>query len=148
MKRRGWFRFKKQEAEEPSDILSISREIEQIVENTVHRVFTTHRTELMAASPAFVVPAVWGVKKDGRLTDSQVDIHQVVAPAIDSILRLLNLRDLSPTQEFALTYLVRSLFIAKITFMVELARGLANQRLDVKRSEGDPAGCFESIGEA
>ena len=53
-------------------------------------------------------------------------INRIVVPALHNALMALDLKMRSPSQEFAVTYLIRGLIISKIAFMVESAKNVTN----------------------
>ena len=72
----------------------------------------------------YIVPAVWGEKKDGQPDATQQEIYRKVFPVIRTVLNSLELKDLSPSQEFAIEFLIRELLISKITFEIEMMKNM------------------------
>ena len=119
--------------EEPEDVMKIADAIGPLIEEAVWDVFVNHRMELLSEPITFVVPAVWGAKKDGELTASQKAINGQVTPVIDKIIAALDIKCLKPSQEFAINYLIRGLIVSKITYMIEALRSrLKEKSLDEK----------------
>jgi len=114
--------------EEPEDVMKIADAIGPLIEEAVWDVFVNHRMELLSEPITFVVPAVWGAKKDGELTASQKAINGQVTPVIDKIIAALDIKCLKPSQEFAINYLIRGLIVSKITYMIEALRSRLKER--------------------
>jgi hypothetical protein len=113
------------------DIMQIADIIGPMIEKAVWDIFVGYRVELLSEDITFVIPAIWGAKKDGELTSTQRAINEQIVPVIKRIFELLDLRDLDSSQEFALNYLIRGLIIAKITYMIEAFRSrLKDKTLD------------------
>jgi hypothetical protein len=113
------------------DIMQIADIIGPMIEKAVWDIFVGYRVELLSKDIIFVIPAIWGAKKDGELTSTQKAINEQIVPVIKRIFELLDIRDLDSSQEFALNYLIRGLIIAKITYMIEAFRGrLKDKTLD------------------
>ena len=119
--------------------MQIADIIGPMIEKAVWDIFVGYRVELLSEEITFVIPAIWGAKKDGQLTATQKAINEQIAPVIKRIFELLDIRDLDSAQEFALNYLVRGLIISKITYMIEAFRSrLKDRSLDEQGTEGRP----------
>jgi hypothetical protein len=113
------------------DIMQIADIIGPMIEKVVWDIFVGYRVELLSEEITFVIPAVWGAKKDGELTATQKAINKQIAPVINRIFELLDIRGLDSSQEFALNYLIRGLLVSKITYMIEAFRSkLKDKTLD------------------
>jgi len=110
------------------DIMQIADIIGPLIEKAVWDIFVGYRAELLSEQITFVVPAIWGAKKDGELTSTQEAINEQVVPVIKRIFELLDIRGLDSSQEFALNYLIRGLIISKITYMIEAFRSRLKDR--------------------
>jgi hypothetical protein len=118
---------------EQEDLLSIAQGMEAIIDNLVNRIFAEHQTTLLTEDITFIVPAVWGTSKNGRLSPPQEAIHTNIVPALRKALNILDLSHLRPAQEFALGYIIRSLIVSKIVYMIEASK----RRLTEKQVEED-----------
>jgi hypothetical protein len=114
--------------EQHKDIMQIADIIGPMIEKAVWDIFVSYRTELLAEDITFVIPAIWGAKKDGELTTVQKTINGQIVPVIKRIFELLDIRDLDSSQDFALNCLIRGLIIAKITYMIEAFRSRLKDR--------------------
>jgi hypothetical protein len=113
------------------DIMQITDIIGPMIEKAVWDIFVGYRVELLSEEITFIIPAIWGAKKDGELTATQKAINEKIAPVINRIFELLDIKDLDSCQEFALNYLVRGLIVSKITYMIEAFRSrLKDKTLD------------------
>ncbi|MBU2550649.1 MAG: hypothetical protein KKB20_19730 [Proteobacteria bacterium] len=142
---RKWTKDKPPRSEEAGDVLDLSKRITPLVDDTVNQVFHAHARLLIAEPIAYIVPAVWGAAKGVELTEVQREIHARISPAVQEIFKLLDLKDISQQQAFAIAYLIRGLFIAKITYMIEAFKNLADSPEDDPSNRGwldrtDPAG--------
>lgn len=108
--------------DEPEDLLRITKVIGPLIERVSEEMFSSNREELLGNETSYVVPAVWGAKKDGELTTAQREMHGKFAPVLEKILQSLELRDVSGAQKFAFGYLIRGYVISKITYMIEMAK--------------------------
>lgn len=114
--------FKGKAKKDPENILIPANTISTRIDKMAWDVFTSFRMELLAEPITYIVPAVWGAKKDGELTPLQEKIHSRVTSQIDGVFDLLELKDLTSSQEYAVKYLIRDLVITKIVYMIESFR--------------------------
>jgi hypothetical protein len=110
------------------DIMQIADIIGPMIEKVVWDIFVGYRVELLSEEITFVIPAVWGAKKDGELTATQKAINKQIAPVINRIFELLDIRGLDSSQEFALNYVIRGLLVSKITYMIEAFRSKLKEK--------------------
>jgi hypothetical protein len=130
------------------DIMQIADIIGPMIEKAVWDIFVSYRVELLSEEITFVIPAVWGAKKDGELTATQKAINEQISPVIKRIFELLDIRDLDSSQEFALNYLVRGLIVSKITYMIEAFRSKLKDRTLDEQSLKDALLHFKPQGNA
>ncbi len=104
---------------EPEDVMKIARIIGPLVDKKVQEIFGEYKMKLLNEPITYIVPAVWGAKKDGELTATQKEINEQVVPVIIKIIESFQVRNLSGAQAFAIGFLTRGLIIAKITYMIE-----------------------------
>lgn len=133
---------------EPGNVMEISNVIGPLIDKVVWEVFVAHREELLAEPITYIVPAVWGAKKDGELTANQKRINEKVAPVVEEIFRLLKMTDLDSSQEFALNYLVRGIIVSKMTYMIEAFRNRLNERSVDEQSLKEALLRFKPVGSA
>jgi hypothetical protein len=108
--------------EKPEELSMIAREIGPLIFQIADDIFRSYSVELLASPIDYIVPAVWGAKKDGELTSFQKEINQKILLAVKEITQVFEFRELSNAQAFAIGYLIRELFISKIVFMTELLK--------------------------
>ena len=96
--------------------------IKEIIDRTSNTIFLSYREELLSEPITYIIPAVWGKIKQGKLTDSQKEIFRTIDPIISDIFELLELDVLNDTQELAIEYLIRGLIISKITYLIEASK--------------------------
>ncbi|HPL63892.1 MAG TPA: hypothetical protein PK587_09010 [Syntrophales bacterium] len=116
------------------DITRLSRIIGPLLDKTANDVFLAHKDILLAEPITYIVPAVWGASKDGKLTENQEEINRRITPVIRETLEVLDTANLSDSQSFAISFMIRGLIISKITYMIE---ALKNKMfaLDVKKKD-------------
>ena len=110
------------------DLMGISKIISPMIDRTVMGVVRSYKMELLNGPVDYIVPAVWGVKKGGGLDATQKEIHKKLSPVIDRIIDLFHIKDISDPQEFAMGFLIKSLFISKICYMIDgVKNGFTNK---------------------
>lgn len=96
--------------------------IKEIIDRTTENVFISYKNKLLKEPITYIIPAVWGKIKYGELTHSQVEIYQIIDPAVSDIMEILELDDTNDSRRFAIEYLIRGLIISKITYLIEASR--------------------------
>jgi len=134
--------------EEPEDIMKIANIIGPLLDGVVNDIFMTYRMELLSEPITYIVPAIWGAKKEGELTSIQKDINVRAVPVINKVFDLLRMKKIGNDQEFALYFLIRGIIIAKITFMIEAFRSRLSERSMDKQSLKDALMHFKPHGSA
>ena len=110
------------------DLMGISKIISPMIDRTVMEIVKSYKMELLSGPVDYIVPAVWGAKKGGGLDAIQKEIHKQLSPVINRIIDLFHIKDISDPQEFALGFLVKSLFISKICYMIDgVKNGFTNK---------------------
>jgi len=128
--------------------MQIADIIGPMIEKAVWDIFVSYRVELLSEEITFIIPAIWGAKKDGELTSTQKAINEQIAPVIKRVFELLDIRDMDSSQEFALNYLVRGLIVSKITYMIEAFRSRLKDRTLDEQSLNDALMRFKPQGSA
>lgn len=114
--------FKGKTKKDPENLLVPANTISTRIDKMAWDVFSSFRMELLAEQITYIVPAIWGAKKDGELTPLQKTIHSRVHSQIDEIYNALQIENLTASQEYAIKYLIRDLIISKIAYMIESFR--------------------------
>ena len=110
------------------DLMGISKIISPLIDMTVMEIVILYKMELLSGPVDYIVPAVWGAKKGGGLDATQKEIHTQLSPIIDRIIDFFHIKDINDPQGFALGFLVKSLFISKICYMIDgVKNGVANK---------------------
>ncbi len=122
------FFTKKSLKKEPENVMEIANAVGPLIDALVWDIFVAYRVELLSEPITFIVPAVWGAKKDGELTAIQKKINERIVPVVAEIFKALRIKKMDDSQEFALNFLIRGLIIAKITYMIEAFRSRLNER--------------------
>jgi len=123
----------------PMSLTALSTGIQATIDDITNKVFTLYSPHLLAQSATYVAPAVWGSDKDGELTDSQVEMNHLIAPAIDDALRMFNPVNLTLQQAYAIRCLFCGLVVSRIIFMIELAKNHGADQ-DEPPADEEPAG--------
>jgi hypothetical protein len=113
-------RFKKKK--EPRDLLEIAGEMGPLIDKLVMDLFLAHSRKLMTEPITYIVAAVWGATKGGVLDETQLEMHRLILPTVNKIFALLDLREISGEQSFAIGFLIRGYIISKVTYMIESFR--------------------------
>jgi hypothetical protein len=114
--------FKGKLKKDPENLLVPANTISTRIDKMAWDVFSSYRMELLSEPITYIVPAIWGAKKDGELTPLQKKIHGRIHSQIDEICDCLQMNDLTASQEYAIKYLIRDLIISKIAYMIESFR--------------------------
>ncbi len=110
------------------DLMKISKIIGLTIDGTVREIVRLYKMELLSGPVDYIVPAVWGAKKDGDLDATQKEIHTQLSPVVNRIIDLFKFEEKNDAQEFALGFLIKSLFISKICYMIDgVKKGFANK---------------------
>lgn len=123
--------------ENSGDLTKITDIIKPLIYKTVNEVFTSYKLNLLTEPIDYIVPAVWGAKKDGELDATQKEIYGQFIPILKRLFDLLHLKDLSAPQEFTISFLIRELFIAKITYTIELAKNMMISTMNTTEQQSD-----------
>ena len=130
------------------DLRKISKNMGLIIEGTAMEIVRLYRMELLSGPVDYIVPAVWGAKKDGSLDATQKEIHAQLNPIINRIIDLFHIKDISDPQEFALGFLVKSLFINKISYMIDGVKNRVVNKLGRHEKNPDILNNVEMLGSA
>jgi hypothetical protein len=139
---------KKRDKEEPADVLTLANQISTLIDKTSWDIFSTYRLELLGESIAYIVPAIWGARKEGDLSPLQRTINDHVEPIIKEIFSSLAIRGMEAQQEFALSFLIRGLIISKITYMIEAFRNRLNEQAFDEQKLKDALSNIKPLGTA
>jgi len=138
--------IKKKKARE--DLTEISKIVAPLIDKTANDIFMSHCDELLQKPITYIIPAIWGKDINGELTLTQAKINDKIAPVMERILRLFEFKNSSGEQEFAFEYLLRGLFVSKITFMIELKKNLELKAIVTAKAGNDILSQARPIGNA
>jgi hypothetical protein len=105
-----------------TELLSISKVLEKITDHTTNEIFDTYRDKLLLEGITYVIPAVWGVVKEGELDETQKEIHKKTQKLVEDSLSALFIKEISAPQAFAIRYLVNRTIIFSISYMIEMTK--------------------------
>ncbi len=100
--------------------LRLTRRFEKMLQDTFMDIFSAYRTALLAEPIVYIVGAVWGSRKWGELTSTQLEIFSRISPAVEQMQLALESGKLDQEQTFVRGYLIRGLLLTKIFYMIEL----------------------------
>lgn len=133
---------------EPEDIMRMSKVIGPLIDDKINEIFTEYRRELLEEPITYIVPAIWGAKKDGELTETQKEMNRKIVPVINETLKVLEIGALKETQKFAITYLIRGYMISKIAYMIEFSKNQNINEESIIKDNVIPLGNIEPLGNA
>jgi hypothetical protein len=139
---------KKQAPQKTENIMKIANRIGPLIDDAVQHVFMTYKMILLSEPITYIVPAVWGAKQDGDLTDIQKEIQGLIGPVIENVLNSFEMKDLSHDQEFALYFLIRGVIISKIIYMIEAFRNRLNERMTEEQNLKETLMHHKPVGRA
>jgi len=117
----------------PEDLTEISKIIAPLIDKTANDIFMSHCNELLEKPITYII---------------QAKINDKIAPVMERILRLFEFKNSSGEQEFAFEYLLRGLFVSKITFMIELKKNLELKAITAAKAGNDILSQARPIGNA
>ena len=112
--------------EEPEDVMKITKVIGPLIDKTANEIFMSFHARLLTEPITYIVPAVWGAKKEGELEDTQKEMNTQIIPVIKELFDALKIQDLSGAQQYAIGFLIRGFIISKITYMIEAYKSRSN----------------------
>ena len=130
------------------DFMGITRAIRPIIIMTAQEIFLSYRLKLLTEPIDYIVPAIWGAKKDGKLDSTQKEIAQKVVNVVEELFEILDLKDLNRAQELAIGFLIRSLFIAKISYFINGVKNMVIQKLHLESQDTNILSHLEWLGSA
>lgn len=119
------------------DVLKIARMVGPLIDGAANDIFMSHKMKLLSEPITYIVPAVWGAKKDGELSATQKEINRQVSPLVRQILEQFEFEGLTNSQEFAVEFLVRGLIISKTTYMIEAVKGRVTHKIGSRERDRD-----------
>jgi hypothetical protein len=85
--------------------MKIAKTVGPLIDKLANNIFMSYREILLDKPIDYIVPAIWGAKKNGGIDKTQKEINQQVVPVVKGIFNLLHVNDLSSSQEYAIGYL-------------------------------------------
>ena len=132
----------------PEDLASISKIIAPLIDKTANDIFRSHCKELLEKPITYIIPAIWGKDVNGELTLTQAEINDKIVPVMERILGLFEFKNSKGEQEFAFEYLLRGLFVSKITFMIELMKNIDSKAIAAAKASNEILSKATPIGNA
>ena len=132
----------------PEDLAKISKIIAPLIDKTANDIFRSHCKELLEKPITYIIPAIWGKDVNGELTLTQAEINDKIVPVMEKILGLFEFKNSRGEQEFAFEYLLRGLFVSKITFMIELMKNIDSKAIAAAKARNEILSKATPIGSA
>jgi hypothetical protein len=132
----------------PKDLAKISKIIAPLIDKTANDIFRSHCNELLEKPITYIIPAIWGKDVNGQLTLTQKKINEIIVPVMERILGLFKFNNSSGEQEFAFEYLLRGLFVSKITFMIELMKNIDSKAIAAAKASNEILSNARPVGNA
>ena len=132
----------------PEDLAKISKIIAPLIDKTANDIFRSHCKELLEKPITYIIPAIWGKDINGELTLTQAEINDKIVPVMEKILGLFEFKNSRGEQEFAFEYLLRGLFVSKITFMIELMKNIDSKAIAAANASNEILSKTIPIGNA
>jgi hypothetical protein len=133
---------------EKGDLLRLARGVESRVDRLANEIFVQYKELLLIQNITYIVPAVWGAAKEAELTAEQKEINGKAVPVLKEMLTVLDFRGLDPEQEFALIYILRSLIVSKIVYMIEGSKRHLAEEQQLLNQQFDFLHDIEPMGQA
>ena len=105
-----------------AELLSISKILENKLDHVANEIFHTYRDKFLIEKITYIVPAVWGVIKDGKLDETQKEIYRTTNKLVEDSISAFSIKDLSDPQAFAIRYLVNRTLIYTISYIIEMTK--------------------------
>ena len=140
--------FMRSSQETHEDVIQIAKAIGPLLDDTANDIVLKHGRVLVDEPITYIVPAVWGAKKDGELTPLQTEIHRQISPVVEKACVCFGMKGLSESQQFALGYLLRGLIISKITYMIETVNKKRIEQSFQEQIQENTLHGMETIGSA
>jgi hypothetical protein len=125
-------------------IQNLTGKMRPLISNTADTLCRSHLRSLLDKSVEYISSAVWGADKHKELDGLQNEISRACGSLERELFDLLDIRGLSPEQDFAIHYFIRELLLVKICFAVEYAKYYTRQLLE---TAGETWAC-ETMGNA
>ncbi len=114
------FSTKKAPDESPEETGDVTKTMGLLINNAAKDVFLTNKMTLLEEPLTYIVPAVWGVVKDGTITEEQRRMHETLEPTVREVLRLFSYDRLTDSQKHAASFIVRDLIVSKVVYMIQI----------------------------
>lgn len=133
----------------PDTLFRMSNIISLLLDRATFEIFASHREVLLREPPTYIVPAVWGESDRGPLDSVQGEMNRKIGPVVEEAIGSLKKEgQLTPSQEFAIQYLIRGYMITRILFMVESLRALSTSTPGREAPPKVDLSCLQPIGRA
>ena len=122
--------------------MQIAGHVGPLIEKTATEIFMAHQHVLLNQPFTYIIRAVWGVRDECELTPTQIQISNQITPILNETIRTFQFQEITPSQEFAIGYLIRGLIIAKINLIIEMVK---NKKTQPAKTKSDAAKHLENM---
>ncbi len=109
---------------EEMDKRQITRVIRPMLHRLTSELLEAYAIQLLLEPDDYIVPAIWGTKKNGELDDVQRQIHDRINLSVVQIRDMVRSGEANLSQDFAIEFLIRESILFKIAYSLEKSRFL------------------------
>jgi hypothetical protein len=102
--------------------------IGNIIEEVGLEIFLNYRSELLLDPTSYIIQALWGAKPNGELSPGQKEINRKILCTLEQIREFFSDANLDLDQQFAMDYLVRGFFSARVMHMTAIFQIEVNEK--------------------
>lgn len=108
--------------DDTAKLLSISKVLEKMIHHTANDIFNTYQDKFLIMEVTYIVPAVWGVIKNGELDETQKEIYKKTNKLVEDSITTFFLKESAEPQAYAIRYLVNMTIIYCISYLIETTK--------------------------
>ena len=107
---------------EEMDKRKITCIIRPILHKLISELLEAYAIQLLIEPDDYIVPAIWGAKKNGKLDDIQRQIHDRINLSVMQIRDMVRSGETNLSQEFAIEFLIRENILFNIAYSLKRSR--------------------------
>ena len=117
-------------------------------EAIINCIFESHKKDLLSKTPDFIIYSVFGVSKEGMLSEDQMAIHRKIDPFVYQVAGMLGIESLNTSERMAILFIIRMMIANKLLYMMELLKNTTNRQSSAKRSTQKTLEEMDTVGNA
>ena len=117
-------------------------------ESILNRIFDDYKMMLLNKEPDFVIFSVFGMNRNGALTEEQSAIHGKIDPVVRHMIDIMGIEHMTAGQKMAILFIIRMMMAHKLLFMMELLRNATNRRSANRHAMQKKLEEMETLGHA